>query len=137
MTQGPKIAGQDTTDSPQPLSENARLLRAEHSDPLGVLGPHVVERDGAARLVVRTIQPFAAEVAVLIDGETIPAARVEPEGIFEALLPARITGPLGPERYRLRIRWNDGNGVRAIRRPATNTAPSSKQAPAVSAIARV
>ena len=109
MTQVPNIAGQDATDAPQQLSENARLLRAEHPDPLGILGPHVVQRDGAARLVVRTIQPYAAEVAVLIDGETIPAERVEPAGIFETLLPARITGPLGPERYRLRIRWNDGN----------------------------
>jgi len=44
----PNIAGQDATDAPQELSENARVLRAEHSDPLGILGPHLIERDGAA-----------------------------------------------------------------------------------------
>jgi 1,4-alpha-glucan branching enzyme len=93
---------------PVPLSDNALLLRAEHADPFSVLGPHEVQRDGARRWVVRVIHPYAAEIAILFGNEVIPAARVEPEGIFEAVLPPGTRVPLGPERYRLRIRWDDG-----------------------------
>lgn len=100
--------GADEAGGVPPLSDNALLLRAEHPDPFGVLGPHEVERDGARRMVVRVIHPFAAEVAVLFEGLTIPAARVEPEGLFEAVLPFGVSFPMGPERYRLRIRWDDG-----------------------------
>ena len=45
--------------------EIALLFRAENADPFHVLGPQVVERDRATRVVVRVLQPHAAEVAVL------------------------------------------------------------------------
>ncbi len=53
-------------------------------------------------------------MAVLLDGQVIPMARVEPEGIFEAVLPPGVAGPFGPERYRLRIRWDDGGWSEAV-----------------------
>ena len=115
MTQARNTSGEGdlsssgpASPSSLPLNDNALLLRAEHPDPFGFLGPHEVERDGARRLVIRTIHPYAAEIAILLGSETIPAARVEPQGIFEAVLPPGIAAPLGPERYRLRIRWDDG-----------------------------
>src|ERR1700722_2574408 len=102
---GPSSSGQA---GPAPPSANALLLRAEHLDPFSVLGPHEVERDGARRWVIRVIHPYARDIDILLDGEVIPASRLEPEGIFEALLTPGVAGPLGPERYRLRIRWDDG-----------------------------
>jgi 1,4-alpha-glucan branching enzyme len=121
LTQVRNIPGEDSvnqSDSGQasrtPLSDNSRLLRAEHSDPFSILGPHEVERDGTRRWIVRTIHPYALEMAILLDGRVIPMARVEPEGIFEALLPPGVAGPFGPERYRLRIRWDDGGWSEAV-----------------------
>ena len=85
------------------------LLRAQHSDPFAYLGPHAVEREGARRVVVRAVQPHAAQVSILIAGKEIAAERIEPDGVFEALLPAEISESPSPRDYRLRIRWQDGN----------------------------
>ena len=88
------------------------LLRAENGDPFRVLGPHFEERDGVRRLVIRVLQPHAAAVEVLIGNDTIPAARVQPDGIFEVVLQsenAQVTNSPGPSSYRLRMRWRDGS----------------------------
>jgi 1,4-alpha-glucan branching enzyme len=98
----------ETEEANPSLSEGALLVRAEHPDPFGALGPHEIERDGARRVVIRVIHPYATDIWVLFDGQTFPAARIEPEGLFETVLPAGVSLPLGPERYRLRIRWHDG-----------------------------
>jgi 1,4-alpha-glucan branching enzyme len=86
----------------------AALARAEHGEPFRLLGPHAVEREGLQRILVRTIQPYAASVSVVVKGETIPAERAGPEGIFEALLPPSYK-KLEPRDYRLRVRWDDGH----------------------------
>jgi 1,4-alpha-glucan branching enzyme len=85
----------------------AALARAEHGEPFRLLGPQTVEREGTQRIVVRTMQPYAASVSVVVKGETIPAERAGPEGIFEALLPPAYK-KLEARDYRLRIRWDDG-----------------------------
>ena len=85
------------------------LARAEHGDPFRLLGPHSVERD---RVLVRTIQPYAASVSVVIAGRPFPAELVHSGGIFEALLPADYRY-LGPNDYHLRIEWDHG-GVTEI-----------------------
>jgi 1,4-alpha-glucan branching enzyme len=93
-----------------PPTDAQLLLRAEHGDPFAYLGPHEVERDGGRRYVVRVVQPHAASVSVLLaGGREIPAERIEPGGVFEALLPAEITQRPAPRDYRLRLRWNDAN----------------------------
>ena len=102
------VPGETEQTKPVPLSENALLLRAEHTDPFGTLGPHEVERNGARHVIVRVLHPFAREIAILIDGQTIPAERIEPAGLFEATLPYGTAFPLGPDRYHLRIHWDDG-----------------------------
>jgi 1,4-alpha-glucan branching enzyme len=95
---------------PAPPTDAQLLLRAEHGDPFGYLGPHAVERDGGRRYVVRAVQPHAASVSVLLaDGREISAERIELGGVFEALLPAETAHRPAPRDYRLRFRWNDGN----------------------------
>ena len=83
--------------------EIAQLLRAENADPFHVLGPHLVERDAARRVVVRVLQPHAAEVAILIGSSVIHAERTQRDGLFEALLPAGISERPGPRDYSISI----------------------------------
>src|ERR1700733_12357702 len=63
LTQVPNISTEDqggaagaSEATAVPPSDCALLLRAEHPNPFGVLGPHLVEREGAGHLLVRTIQ---------------------------------------------------------------------------------
>jgi len=109
-----KLADNLSQDKRQePVSELERelaaLARAEHGDAFRLLGPHAVERGGERRIVVRAMQPHAASVSVLVNGEVIPGERIEtggPSGIFEVLLPSAYQ-KLEASDYRLRIRWED------------------------------
>ncbi len=97
----------------RPTSELEReldaLARAEYGDPFHLLGPHIVQGD---RVLVRTIQPYAASVSVAIEGRSFPAELVHSGGIFEVLLPADYHH-LGPNDYHLSIGWDHG-GVTQI-----------------------
>ena len=89
------------------------LARAEHGEAFRLLGPHMVEREGGRRILVRTIQPYATAVSVVLSsGETIPAKRLElgdgADGIFEALMPPACQY-LEARDYRLRIQWDNGS----------------------------
>ena len=73
----------------------------------------MVEREGGRRILVRTIQPYATAVSVVLSsGETIPAKRLElgdgADGIFEALMPPACQY-LEARDYRLRIQWDNGS----------------------------
>jgi 1,4-alpha-glucan branching enzyme len=85
----------------------SQLLRAEHPDPFGFLGPHLVEEGGIARLVVRAYLPGALEAFLLIDGrsEGLPAARISGESLFQATLPFPAQLPISPTSYRWRFRF--------------------------------
>src|SRR5208282_3816577 len=88
------------------MVEIEQLVRAEHSDPFHVLGPHPLEGGGKAETVVRTLQPRAESVSVLPGkgAPPVPMARVHPDGVFEALLPhSALAAP-----YRLAIRYPSG-----------------------------
>jgi 1,4-alpha-glucan branching enzyme len=76
-----------------PMSGLDLIARGEHPDPFGILGPH----DG----VIRTFQPGAKKVAVVLDGrKPAPAARAHPAGVFEARVAAAS--------YRLRVTTEQG-----------------------------
>jgi 1,4-alpha-glucan branching enzyme len=83
----------------------ALLLAAENRDPFRVLGPHLVEENEQRRLVVRGYFPRARQASVLLQDhyEAIPARRIAPEGIFEAVLPLHPHLPISPASYRWRI----------------------------------
>ena len=80
------------------------LVRGDHGDPFGILGPHEAEGGG---LVVRTFQPQAAR-AWLIDANSGRAAgelsRAHAEGLFVGTLP-------NGNAYRLRLEVGAGNTV--------------------------
>jgi 1,4-alpha-glucan branching enzyme len=91
------------------------LVRAEHSDPFRVLGPHAVESGGKRTIVIRTLQPHAASVAVLWGKarKSYAAARIHPDGLYEAIIPAETkketSTEIAPASYVLRITYPDGN----------------------------
>jgi 1,4-alpha-glucan branching enzyme len=83
-----------------------RIVRGEHGNAFAVLGMHQVETDEGSGLVVRALQPGAAEVEVIDTGtgEGTRLERVDEAGFFEGVFPP------GTSRfpYRLRVRWHDG-----------------------------
>jgi len=93
-------------------AEIEQILRAEHSDPFHVLGPHVAEIGGKRQLVVRTFQPRAEAVSLVpAGGAPVEMARVHAEGVFEAVLPP-VDGAKAEKKatasYQLAIRYHGG-----------------------------
>jgi 1,4-alpha-glucan branching enzyme len=94
--------------------EIEQILRAEHSDPFRVLGPHVVKAaDGKERLAIRTFQPHAKDVSVIWseDFGVLPAAQIHSDGFFEAAVPLPSAGAseaIAPAAYRLRVSYPGG-----------------------------
>jgi 1,4-alpha-glucan branching enzyme len=86
------------------LAESAldALAGARYADPFSVLGPHRTDRGG---VVIRTIRPSAARIAVIGHGPDVEMTRAHPGGIFEAVFPedSQIFD------YRLRITYPDGH----------------------------
>jgi len=77
------------------------LAGGRHGDPFSLYGIH--REDG--RRVVRTFQPMAETLGLLVEGvdEPIPMQRVHPDGIFEADMPPR------KRHYRFRIKYANGD----------------------------
>ena len=93
----------------------ALLLRAENRDPFRLLGPHVVEEGQEKRLVVRGFFPRATQVSTILKGHSdpIPARRICPEGLFEAVLPLFPHLPISPDSYLWRV-MDEGQPVREV-----------------------
>ena len=95
--------------------EIALLLRAENRDPFRLLGPHIVEEGEEKRLVVRGLFPRATQVSIILKerAEAIPARRLCPEGLFEAVLPLFPHLPISPDSYLWRV-MEEGQPVREV-----------------------
>jgi 1,4-alpha-glucan branching enzyme len=84
-------------------ASRAALLEGRHGDPHQLLGPHHATVDGVQGVVIRVLQPDAADCFVLRDG-VATSMRAEGDGMFSVFLPA---APL-PLRYTLRFLSADG-----------------------------
>ncbi|MFO1039890.1 MAG: 1,4-alpha-glucan branching protein GlgB [Geminicoccaceae bacterium] len=80
----------------------AALVDGRHGDPFAVLGPHAAP-DGTVH--VRTVQPGAREVHVLVGGKAVALSRTNPVGFFEG----PVAGLKMHEAYGLRIAWPSGD----------------------------
>ncbi len=69
-------------------------------DPFAVLGCHRAGADKEGKLVVRTMQPLADRVELLVNGRVLPMTRRHADGLFEAGWPESEGGA---KDYRLRI----------------------------------
>ena len=70
-----------------PAEEIEALLKAEHSDPFRVLGPHPVEEGGGPATAVRAFLPQAESAEVVAGAQTVPMTRLHEAGLWEAVLP--------------------------------------------------
>ncbi|HVB58641.1 MAG TPA: 1,4-alpha-glucan branching protein GlgB [Candidatus Acidoferrales bacterium] len=96
--------------------EIEQIVRAEHSDPSHVLGPHWIERDGKPMLVIRAFHPDAVEVSIVdtANGAIQRAQQLHPGGFFEASLPpaafrSRPGEAIEPTAYRVRFQFTGGS----------------------------
>jgi 1,4-alpha-glucan branching enzyme len=81
--------------------EVAALLEVRHTNPHRVLGMH----DHADGTVVRVMRPDVAEVDIVTaTGDVYPAERTSDGGLFEVLVPEKLSAG----GYRLRFRTDDG-----------------------------
>jgi 1,4-alpha-glucan branching enzyme len=116
----PQTAPETAPLSPAQQREKqiALLLRAEHPDPFGFLGPHLTDEDGELRLVVRAFLPGAMSASVLLEGhsEPVQADCISNAGVFQATLPLPARLPISPACYRWRFQ-KDGHPLREIHDP--------------------
>jgi 1,4-alpha-glucan branching enzyme len=96
--------------------EIEEIVRAEHTYPSHVLGPHWTELDGKPLLVVRAFHPGAVEADIVstANGASQHATRIHPGGFFEAVLPpntlqSRTGQEIEPNSYKLRFRFASGS----------------------------
>ena len=92
----------NSAPSPALDREADAIVRGDHTDPFGYLGPHATE----SGFVVRAFLPDATRLD-LVDhatGNTVSAAAPLPDGagLFIVPLPAAV-----PRPYRLRVAWRD------------------------------
>jgi 1,4-alpha-glucan branching enzyme len=80
-------------------------------DPFALLGPHSTTRDGRPVIVIRTMQPSATSVDVVIGDQAMPMERRHRDGLFEAVIETEARSPRDLF-YRLRI--HEGSHVREL-----------------------
>ena len=102
---GSRSGAAPTDQTIPPLEEGARraLLEGRHADPHVVLGPHPAMVGGVEGLVIRVLQPAAADCAVVVHG-VVTALRSEGDGLFAGFLP----GVSLPFAYHLRFIAENG-----------------------------
>lgn len=67
------------------------IVEARHPNPFGYLGMHRIDAGNVC--VVRTFQPQAREVSVIVGGgDAVAASRIHHDGLFEAILPGDAFG---------------------------------------------
>src|SRR5258705_3563630 len=62
-------------------------------DPFAVLGPHSTTHNGRPAIVIRTMQPSATSVEVLIGDQALPMTRRHRDGLFEAVVGTEARSP--------------------------------------------
>jgi 1,4-alpha-glucan branching enzyme len=67
-------------------TEIDRVIDSDHHDPFVVLGLHFIDEEPPAALV-RTFQPHAEWVQIVLDGQKKYMYKMRPEGLFEIVLP--------------------------------------------------
>ena len=85
-----------------PQQQIEQLVKGHHWDPLSVLGPHTIQQNGAAGVVIRCFLPEAKEASVCLDSveqPAVPMTRVHDSGLFEAVL----REPPPHSHYRVRL----------------------------------
>jgi 1,4-alpha-glucan branching enzyme len=85
-------------------TEVEAIVGGYHGDPFRILGPHLVESEGAQKAgwEIRAFLPQAESAEVLVDGRPTRMEKRHPHGFFTARVPGE------PEAYRLRLQRHGG-----------------------------
>ena len=79
------------------------IARGASDDPFALLGPHPIDADERPAAAVRTMQPSASRVELLVgDRAAIEMTRRHPDGLFEAIVPLDGAAA-GDLDYRFRV----------------------------------
>jgi len=92
-------------------SEIDRVIDSDHHDPFVVLGLHFITQEPGAALV-RTFQPHAEWVQIVIGGQKKYMYKMRPEGLFEIVLPEFSE----PFAYEFEIKYYD-NTINTVADP--------------------
>ncbi len=83
-------------------AEIEAIVNGSHSDAFSVLGPHAIPRRKTPSWEVRAFLPQATEAEVVLGGVSYPMKKVNPAGVFFALLGGT------PQPYLLRLKTHEG-----------------------------
>jgi len=85
-----------------------KILNACHHDPFSFLGVHI-DPANQQQVVVRTFQPLAIKINILLKDSSIPMSKVDEAGLFEWFAPiSKIDGNyLEPFNYQYEIYFED------------------------------
>jgi 1,4-alpha-glucan branching enzyme len=85
-------------------TEVEAIVGGYHGDPFRILGPHLVESEGAQKAgwEIRAFLPQAERAEVLVDGKPVPMEKRHPHGFFTV----RLKGE--PDGYRLQLQRYGG-----------------------------
>ena len=81
-----------------------------HDNPFAVLGPHREVVNGRPSMIVRTFQPSATGIELVMRDETVPMTRVRREGLFEAT----VERDGAPHEFAYQLRVHEGDRAREI-----------------------
>jgi len=93
-------------------SQIDRVINSDHHDPFQVLGLHFIDKDKKKAALVRTFQPYAESVQIIVGDAKHYMYKMRPEGLFEMVL----EGFAEPFPYKLEIKYYD-NSVHIITDP--------------------
>src|SRR5689334_8979562 len=95
--------------SPLDLAIDAIII-GRNSDPFALLGPHAVETPAGRRWVIRMFHPGAISAAIrFVDSQTVvEAAKLRPQGFFEATLPETQQDRPSASNYRVKYQFASG-----------------------------
>jgi 1,4-alpha-glucan branching enzyme len=79
MTGGIRTAEDDLLDA---------IASGTADDPFAILGPHAATHNGRPAIIIRTMQPSASGVELVIGDRAMPMERRHPDGLFELFVDA-------------------------------------------------
>ena len=87
-----------------------KILKADYHDPFAVLGVHF-HADASGMATIRTFQPHASKVDLLLDGKKFAMERIHDDGLFAIDIErSNVSDPdLTPFNYQYCITFYDGN----------------------------